>query len=496
MIVWIMAALGVLLYAAAVLRMTVLRDEGVYVLFGACMADGAIFFRDYIDRKLPFLMETIAAVFRVLPPSIAAARVVPFTFAMASLVAMWRVSHRLFEDDRWRVAAIAAFLWHLPLYGGAWTVTEQPVGCLGAFAVLLVLLDDRRSRTALYAAAGLLVGIAVGYKQVGVFYACAIGMWHLVDSVHRHTPISRYLREAGAFAGAVLLPMLLVHGWYAATGDLAAVVNSVWIASTTLYEPLPLARWPYEVLRGQIARGFSLWGPAVVVGAISLWRFIRRGEDRTVALIALSVAISFYPSTKRTYQHYVLAYLPMLTLLGMVGWRRAFEYAASRGRSRVIVAALCVVSALGAVRHYVVYTGAELVGDGLGTQMAISERISSELGPHEPLYVLGGQPTYYVMSGRYRHRPPALIIPDTRYLVPAELLYDRLTNPEVRHVVLAGEEFGDLRDVAEAVGEHGALLWSARAINREVVRFYRLPGEWQAIIQRLRPERFRRPASP
>lgn len=476
---WAGVATGVLLFVLAAFRISMSRDEGGFVTISAMMLDGARIYEHIIDRKGPLLWGTVYALFKVTGPSLFAARALMFAACAFAGWMTWRIAGHLGLDRPWRVASLAAYALLIPLFRGFGVFTEHGVLVFGSLAVLILLTSgDHPPKKTAIALAGLLMGLATGYKLVAIFYVAAAGAWLIVCGFHDRRGLVSGVLDAIVLGVGWAVSVAAVLLWFVPSGRFEAAYYCNWVLSTSQYDSMPFNPWIHEIAFQQIFRAAVLWAPASLLGAIAVYQFLRRGADRNVALLALVVAFSFYPSLKQPYEHYVISYLPVLSVLGVVGWKRFAEYLEEHGRSVVLAVVAVAVMSLGNGVYTATVFARKIYHDGLGTQLSVGQRIREYIEPGEPIYVVAAEPAYYLLSGSYRHFPPLFIIPGNEMFAPPELLLDRVKNdPDVRYVLLADMRLAEIREFAEDVRERGEFLFADRPFRRGEVEFYRLPPE-------------------
>ena len=471
--VWVAFAFGLAMTLLS-FRMPLLRDVGGYLTFGAKLADGAVFYRDYFERKTPLLFYMLGWLFRAVGPSLWWARGLVLLHTALASVLLWMIARRLGWAKAWVVALIALYLLFNPVYLGFEVLTEVPVMLAGMAVAWLLLSRAGRISAGRWFATGLFIGIASTSKQVGILLAPAAGLWLVIEEYRRNRITAALIGRLSLLALGVAIPLAGMTLYFWATGNLDAMVHSVWDSTVRHYEGLAFSAWLYSLARDQVARGLVLWLPVCVAGPGIFWRFVRRGDDREAALVLLIVAWSWIPALKRPYEHYVIPYLPHLCLLGAMIWRQWLE----RYKARWVVG-LAALTLLPTARHYALYIVPPLRERVLDQQLAVAQRIRGYLAPGEPLYVLGAEPKYYFLTGHYHPDPYVYnVLLDRNWRPPEELHHALAHTPGLRYVAVVKGDIEPLLQTVEKVRARAHLVFEAHIGNLETVWFYRLPDEW------------------
>jgi hypothetical protein len=478
-VAWGAAITGLCFHLVAVFRVAIPRDAGGFMTIAAEMGSGGRLYVDMVERKPPLLMALLEWVFRLGSPTIWYARGTILILFLVSVYLLWHTCRTLQWKASWSALTVAVFIWLGPAFLTYATMTEMPV-MLACALVLAILADEQRSRSIVWlAVSGLIIGIAATSKQTAVLFAPAVGLWLMLDAYHERRAVGTSIKMLAVFCMGVVFPLIGVTAYYAATGRLDMYVHATVTTNLVEYAAVPLRLWPRQIIRGQLLRGLVVWVPAAAVGGIAVWRYLRRSEDRFTALLALVIAFSFIASRKRTYEHYVQAYLPALVLLGVIGWQIGVAALKRSGRSNAMLVAAAVLLSLGTIRHYVLYTVPEMAAGTLLRQIQISDRIQSHLEPEEPIFFIAGEPQYYFLTRRYMHIPPVWVVADALSLAPPELLREKLLSTDhLRHIVVTEGMLNATQDIADKVRAQGELVFAEQVPGRESVEMYRLPDGW------------------
>jgi len=233
---WVAAAVGVLVVAFAIpllRRGITMADEGYLLLQSVDMLGGKVLYRDMDAFVTPGAWLVLAALFKLVEPSVIASRIP----VLAGYLAMVGVSYRIVAGliDRRRglltvVLLMACTVWAFP----AWTFAfYSPYSVMFALAALERLLTWRRlarNRDLLWC--GVLLGLSIIFKQnYGVFAVLGIVAGLVSIRVELRQPAASALRGAladvvrvGIGATLVGLPVL---GYFVYQGAFPAMFRSL-----------------------------------------------------------------------------------------------------------------------------------------------------------------------------------------------------------------------------------------------------------------------------
>jgi hypothetical protein len=132
---------------------------------------------------------------------------------------------------------------------------------------------------------------------------------------------------------------------------------------------------------------------------------------------------------------------------------------------------------IGTVRHYAVYVIPPLAEGQLAQQERIATRISGYLQPGEPLYVLGAEPKYYVMTHHFHPDRVVFVLENWLSICPPETIIDMLKGTKgLRYVAIVEGNIEDVRVATEQIQTNGALVFTERVGDLETVSLYRVDG--------------------
>ncbi len=318
------------------------RDEGIFAGVAFNIRHGQALYAGAWDNKPPLIFYTYAGIQALFGTGMFALHLVTSVVVLLTLAAVMAVGAMVYG----RVAALLsgavfAVVMCTPVIEGNLGMTETYMILPTTLAVLCVVRagqSDRR-RIAWYAAAGLLVSMAVSYKQVAVFDGLAIAAFIWLTEPRR-------VRAIGVLAASFGAPQAALAAYFLAAG----AFPDYWYAiagSLPLYESLGPDRDPLL--------GFAGYVPALLVTA-GLAR--RRTEGASVepahmAPLWLAFAMAGAMSSNLPFPHYLQQAAPAFALTAAAvpalaprdGLERATLAAAAA------LAAVLVVGQFGEARH-------------------------------------------------------------------------------------------------------------------------------------------------
>ena len=202
-------------------------DEGIFAAIAQNMRDGRTLYSQAWDNKPPLIFFTYAGIQSLFGPSVFALHLVTAAAVLATQAVVMTIGALLYGGRRAIVAgALFAFAMGTPVIEGNLAMTETFMILPASLAVLVFVIAERRGNApvAYYVAAGLLIGVAAGYKQVAVFDGAAIAL--MIWLTHDR-PLRALVPLAAGFAApqAAFAALFLANGafgqyWYAVAGSL------------------------------------------------------------------------------------------------------------------------------------------------------------------------------------------------------------------------------------------------------------------------------------
>lgn len=193
-------------------------DEGQFAAIAHDIRAGQGLYSDAWDIKPPFIFWTYAAV-----QSVAGTGMFPLHFTgllvLLATQASAMASARFLVDWQraWIAGATVALFAGLPYLEGNLALTEKFLILPTSLAALLVILAGRRDwrvPASHYLAAGLLIGLAMNFKQVAGWDGAAFALF--IACAHPAP-----FRPLVALAVGVIVPHALVVSWFASQGAFA-----------------------------------------------------------------------------------------------------------------------------------------------------------------------------------------------------------------------------------------------------------------------------------
>ncbi|HET8633974.1 MAG TPA: glycosyltransferase family 39 protein, partial [Gemmatimonadales bacterium] len=315
-------------------------DHGVYAWMGDVVLRGGMLYRDAWDVKgpvaaLPALIAQLA-----FGRNMWGIRALDLLAIIAAAVALYRVG------TRWssRPAALAgALIWVLAYASTRFNSTAQPDG----FAAVLLLLATvpllRPSPPGSWAllASGAVVGVLVLLKPIYLAFlvipVIAVAPWQ---------PGARWQTgRLGAIVAGLLLPIILLLGWFALGGALSPFLDAYIGYNVARNGPGIAAGFFSMLADGTLADPTWLAALAcAVAGAVVLWSSHRKAAVILVAWILAALLVIHIQRPYYPYRAHMLS-MPVALLALAAFWRAWLDGGAGRWVSLAIVAAFAVAEA-------------------------------------------------------------------------------------------------------------------------------------------------------
>jgi 4-amino-4-deoxy-L-arabinose transferase-like glycosyltransferase len=280
-------------------------DEGIFAAIAQNMRDGRTLYSEAWDNKPPLIFVTYALIQSAFGTGVMPLHAVTSGVVIGTQVAVMAIALRLYGPWRALAAGVAfAFVMCTPIIEGNLALTETYMILPATLAVLVFVVAqsrEERRRDVWYAGAGLLLSVAVAYKQVAVFDAAAIAT--MVWLTHE-----RPLRALAPFAAGLVVPQVVLLAVFAGMGALGdywyAIVGSLGVYSALSDEKGPLVR-------------FAGYVPALLVLAYLVRRQRLGGEVGIAHFPMLWLAFAFAGATSSSFEfpHYLQQAAPAAALV-------------------------------------------------------------------------------------------------------------------------------------------------------------------------------------
>lgn len=372
-------------------------DLSVYSTIGSHLGPGSLPYRDLFDHKQPLVYPIFWAIDVVAPRDPAGVRVAAVVVGTLAAGLMLGLRRCIGRVRAFGAAALLAVVAGSRAVEGGDLNTEHLLLLTAATAMVVPLALWRSTWVWLPVACGMLMGVAVLTKAVGMFLVPAALMLLLAGRAARGQSA---IRTLVLFAAGMAAPATAVIGFFAAMGGL----GSFWYSNVSY-------NLAYASGTGSKSLGwwFSIPYPLqwLVLGALvsGLVRLaVSRGRDvlTFAVLLWLAGALLGAKTGRRDFPHY---FAPVLTPAVILVWLPV-PFAGLPGiRSRLASVALLLASAgpllFQAASDFQLpvtpYSSPALVGDLLASRARAGDR----------LFVAGSHPWIYATSG---------LKPGTRYI--------------------------------------------------------------------------------
>lgn len=372
----------------AAMRLASLReppdwDVATYTVVAAELNAGERLYVDAWDNKPPAIFATYALGLRLLDP--------PWLwYALSVAAATAAVAGAWGTGGRWAGAFLAAVALDPRFDANLPNVEPFVNACVaGAWA----LLPGRRSATRA-ATAGALLGLALLYKQVAAPLAGALLLGELLRPSESRRGTTRPVAIA---AGAALALLALAAGWFAATGRLGLLVDTIWTYPRHYGGDL-LSNLAASLAPGRWRPVAPLW-PLAALSAVAL--AIGPSSRRAPLALMLVAAHLAAALPGRAHTHYLqLWFVPLCVgaAWGLAALRRRVGGRWTATAGVAIVAALLAGQVEGWGRPGVDWARAKR-GDLFTTAIDDVRALRGIVGPAPSLFVWGDEPWIYLELG-------------------------------------------------------------------------------------------------
>jgi len=417
--VWVWLLLAILFVAAVRVRLIgtpLERDEGEYAYAGQLILQGIPPYQEVYNMKLPGTYVAYAVILALFGQTLQAIRLGLLLVNVATIVLMFFLARRFFDDLIAVIAAISFALFSLlhALLGIFAHATHFVL--LAAVAGLLLLLKALESRrNGLLFWSGLSLGLAFLMKQHGAFFMVFALLYLLYYSGRKDTGWGEIFKRAIVLMLGLILPLVATCIALVATGAFA----NFWFWTVTYAREygtqVPLKVGILDLLIPKavklILSAPLLWLLAVV-GLYSLCLEIRR-EERSVFCVGLSL-FSFLAITPGLYfrEHYFILLLAAASLNAAAGVefiRRLLSNVRTESfASKVALSVffLCAVGLIFGERAFLfalqpIDVSREIYGGNpFPESVEVAKYLRAHTKPSDTIAVLGSEPQIYFYSRR------------------------------------------------------------------------------------------------
>lgn len=280
-------------------------DEGIFAGIAQNMLAGSTLYAEAWDNKPPLIFVTYAVIQWAFGTGVMPLHIVTAGAVLATQVAVMAIAFRLYGPWRSLLAGLAfALVMCTPVIEANVAFTETYMILPATLGVLVFVLAQARpegQRDVWYVAAGVLMSLAISYKQVGVFDAAAVAA--MIWLIHE-----RPVRALVSFAAGVAAPQVLFLALFAILGALDEYLYAM-VGAQGVY-------WELSDEKGPLMR-FAGYVPALLVFAY-LMRRQRIGGDigaRHFPMLWFAFAIAGATASPFTFPHYLQQLTPAAALL-------------------------------------------------------------------------------------------------------------------------------------------------------------------------------------
>ncbi len=440
-----------------------MRDEGFYAAVAQQLLDGGIPYRDAFDNKPPLVFAWYALSFVMFGENVWAPRLLVSLLLSATTLLVYLQGRLLFGRQAGLLAALAfalsiglavfetnantEYFMLLPLVGSVYCFT----------------LAERSFDARLYLLSGFLMGFAILTKETSVFTLPLLMIvaanrirlesgWSWATLRGLFKPVGSLVLGCGAAGVLTILPFL-VTGTFDDMFDALVVYTLDYVG---------VVSWQNRLIATGIMPFFLFWlaGPWAVLSSVAVFHLARsRDSGHSLLLIGWVIAtVLGIVAAGRFYDHYYVAFLPVLALLVPLGLRGMREAGPFSRRAIAVVVALSIVPMLVASAHIYLQPNAdarhtakypddersvwETQGDELGAWLAARTSPDDYIynfGFHSEIYFHADRqsPTRYLFDHPFRAgdqyvadaldelnaNPPLYIVDTASYEYPSTLAF-------------------------------------------------------------------------
>lgn len=425
-------------------------DETVRALTAVSLLDGARLYQDIVTDKPPGATFFYATVFALFGRSMQAVHVAAaiWNFATAAVLylaaargygkraGLWAALLFVYFSTNYHtqdmMAANTELLMLLPYTASFYFFVRAAGACKRAGAIRLV-------------AAGLMTGVAILFKQVGVFnlgFFALYEIFSIYDARKRagttiKTELWRSMVRLFFLALGVAAVLSAFALWLMLEGSAAEFWRNTVVLGKHYVDAMPVEMW-LRLMAGRtlayILFNAALWSLAVWAGAGAVKSYFENGDAQS-EITSFTLAVVLWGAASlagvftggRFFGHYFIQVLPALALLASRAVEVLFDRSRDPRRARnalAALAALVVFSLFGFIRfHGRTFVLAYETLTGRSTERSarwgmtvrereaeqIAARLRDRVGAGEPLYIWGYAGDVYWRTGAR---------PASRYLTP------------------------------------------------------------------------------
>ncbi|MBD3272659.1 MAG: phospholipid carrier-dependent glycosyltransferase [Elusimicrobia bacterium] len=390
------------------------RDEGAYAYGAWRMIAGDLLYRDLVDFTPPGIFYIYAIARKLFGSTASAIRIGTGFYMLAVLACMFFLVKRITGTrTAWIATAILGVISASPTILG-FTANKETFLLLPIIAAWYWYESGTRENSyyKLFLS-GCAAGIGLIIKQVLIFFAVALFVCSLIDLWNKNkNRISHGLYGSLLFGLGVLVPGILIIGYYAMRGALSSYIYWVFV-------------YPFEFGSVPIAISFGiqrLWDqilamgksdlPFWVFGAGGLYIVLKEKSNFRYQLLVLGASLcAGVCAGMRFRPHYFIILTPVIALISGIGINAWFEYINTRlSKTLRLIITLCTVIWLIGQPFYALRGFASASGNEISRRIyganpfvespTIADYIAKTTPVDETIFVMGSEPQIYFYAKR------------------------------------------------------------------------------------------------
>lgn len=411
----------ILVFTAAIrvhfLSVPLERDEGEYAYAGQQLLDGISPYVSIYHVKLPGIYLCYAVIMALFGETHGGIHLGLLLVNLATLVLVYGIAKRMLGSAMAALASAAAYalLSLSQKVQGFSANAEHFVLVFAAGGIFLLLAEKAHQKKHKLFMAGLLLGMAYVTKQHGSLFVAA-GAAYLIYLLYISTDISKKVRltRFAWFTGGVVLPFLMICGWFLSLG----LFDKFWFW-TFIYTRSFVSQIPFDAgmqnLKLQVNEIFSTAWPVILLAAAGAASLLWHQEWRQRGIVAGAFFIFSFLAVCPGYYfhpHYFTLAMPALAVLaggGAMLVRKLLEKngypAYGAAGAMALVAAALFLAGRGEKNYLFAMNAGEVARttyyrNPFPESLVLAKYLREHTKEGDRLAVIGSEPQIYFYAGR------------------------------------------------------------------------------------------------
>ncbi|MCX9011218.1 MAG: glycosyltransferase family 39 protein [Candidatus Methanoperedens sp.] len=408
-------------------------DDGTRFISAMSLLNGDLPYSKFYTIYPPGLEVLLAGVYVILGKSLETSVSILFIFNLLTAFIIFIIGRKIANFEAGVLSSIL-FLAGILLYDGTQVLLENFVVFFDSAGLLLILTYEEKKDLRYAFLSGLLIGIGILFKQVGIFIIAALLSYYLIGFLaskqNLKASLNGLIKKAFVILAGFSLPILvtIVFFWKNNLLDKFLYSNIFVILN---------GDYPF-FLQGFINNTYNnfLIFPALwVITLISIIRVISKrsfSRQSPMVLLIIWLFLILISTLKRQYPHYYLLLLPSASILSSVTISNVMQFLSKKKALSFFLVIL--ILGLAFMPVFISFDKVtKLKGDYLIKQELVAEYINAHTKPEDKILIFGCAPGLYFLSDRM---PATRVlcnidpkISDTHYSA-TDLINDMIKNNE------------------------------------------------------------------